>query len=90
MFIEIFPENTQKCVKTIKQNNFYYQICYFVSTDSKFPIEMQVSLGEAELAYPAGKYLISDSSYKINQYGNLELSKYDLKLVPMPLDKKSA
>ena len=88
MNIEIFQEDQQKCVRTIKTNNFYFQNCYMNSSTSKFPIAMQVSLGEAEQPYAAGKYNICDSSYKINQYGNLELSKYDLRLIPISVDNK--
>jgi len=58
------------------------------SASSKFPVEMNVSLGENDQPYPAGKYEIAESSFQINQYGSLELSKYNLKLVPVAEDKK--
>lgn len=83
MLIEIFQENSQKCVKSVKDNNFYYQVAYLHLESTKFPVEFQLSLGSNDPAYIPGKYTLSDSSFRVNQYGSLELNRFAMQLIPL-------
>lgn len=94
MLIEVFQENTNKCVKTVGDNDFHFQVAYLHLESTKFPVEFQLSLGRSDSAYPAGMYSLSDSSFRVNQYGSLELNRFAMKLIPVvsaaSVNKKTA
>jgi len=83
MLIEIFPENAQKCVKNVKGNNYYYQRAYLILSTTKFPVEFELSLNDSAPANLPGRYSLSDSSFRVNQYGSLEINRFDMTLVPV-------
>lgn len=39
------------------------------------------------VAYPPGKYVICPSSFKVSEYGDLEVSRYDFKLLRLDESK---
>jgi hypothetical protein len=55
----------------------------YLHTDGAYPIPFKVSLRNPSEAYASGFYTISPESFKVNQYGNLELSRFDFKLLPL-------
>lgn len=45
------------------------------------PFDVPVTAGKP---YPVGDYSFSPESFKLNQFGGLELNRYDMTLVPVP------
>ena len=48
-----------------------------------FPVQFSVNVESPLLAYPVGDYTIDPSSFTTNKYGSLELSRYDVKFIPI-------
>lgn len=46
-----------------------------------FPTMFSISIEHPNQAYQAGEYTLCPTSYKVNAYGNLELDKYNVKLL---------
>lgn len=44
------------------------------------PFDVPVDAGGG---YPVGDYTLAPESFRLNQYGGLELNRYELKLVPL-------
>lgn len=55
-----------------------------------FPAEIKVSLQSPQDAYPVGEYELSDESFGVGQYGDLEINRFNFKLVPASAALKSA
>ena len=85
MLIEIYPEDSVKLVRHVRSTNknFFYQKAYAHKQGTKFPVEIQISLEESQSPYTPGRYQISDESYKVNNFGRLELDPFRLSLIPV-------
>ena len=70
---------------------FYEQKAY-AHTGGVFPVEFKITHDDHNNAYPIGKYELAPSSYKVNQYGQLELDRFGMKLIPYAdfADKKAS
>ena len=57
-----------------------------------FPVEFKITHDDHNNAYDIGKYQLSGSSFKVNQYGQLELDRFGLALTPFTefADKKAS
>lgn len=67
--------------KTVKDNTFYSQTAY-AYLGGAFPVAFEIPLETPAHAYPIGDdYTLCPSSFKVNQYENLELNRFKLKLV---------
>ena len=60
----------------------------YLHNGGAFPVEFTLSIPDASSAYPVGQYTLTDDSFKVNQYGGLELSRWDLKLTPLANELK--
>jgi hypothetical protein len=66
--------------KTIKENTFYEQKAY-ADMGGAFPVEFKLPLNSPVEANPIGSdYELDPASFKINQYGNLEIDRFNIKL----------
>ena len=83
MKIQIIEGHHAPESKPTKDNNVRWSQKAYLHNGGVFPVEMILSIPDASAAYPVGEYTISDDSFKVNQYGGLELSRWDLKLVPL-------
>ena len=70
---------------------FYEQKAY-AHTGGVFPVEFKINLNSHTEAYPIGKYQLAPSSFKLNRFGQLELDRYGMKLIPYAdfADKKAS
>lgn len=66
--------------RQVKENTFYSQTAY-ADMGGAFPVAFEIPLETPAHAYPIGNdYVLSPSSFKVNQYGNLELNRFQIKL----------
>jgi hypothetical protein len=80
MNVSIIEGFHQPATKTIKENTFYEQKAY-ADFEGPYPVEFKIALNAPVDAYPIGSdYELDPSSYKVNQYGNLELDRFNIKL----------
>lgn len=61
------------------KREMFHQSAY-MHQGGAFPVMFNVPIDSPNDAYPVGEYRISASSYKLNNYNNLELDKYNLVL----------
>ncbi len=75
-----FPAKGDRPARTVfKQEAFAHR-------GGRFPEEFQITLESAADALPVGEYTLAPQSFVINQYGDLELSRYDKKFIPLGVD----
>ncbi|EGU40224.1 fumarate reductase subunit C, partial [Vibrio scophthalmi] len=84
--IEIFEDNVLVDTREIPARGersamkLFSQVA-FVHLGGRFPVEFSLSLEENQAPYPAGKYSLHASSFKVGQYGRLEFER-NLLLIP--------
>ncbi len=78
MYIEIDSPQVFSEV-TRNGNELRYQIAYMWSPDVKYPTTYRIGLGSAP-PYEPGKYLLGARSFRVSQFGNLELDRYSIEL----------
>lgn len=72
-----------------KERTMYTQRGYYKSPGLPFPQKFKFSLPDKQnTPYPAGWYFIDPNSFGTGDYDSLELSRFDLKFVPIPADLK--
>ena len=83
--VEIIEGHHLPISKTIKEKTYYSQKAY-IDLGGPFPVEFDLPIEAPVNANPIGKgYVLCPSSFKVNQYGNLELDKYNTKIIrPLP------
>lgn len=54
----------------------------YVHMGGLFPVETKLTFDDHNDAYAIGKYQLAPSSFKVNQYGQLELDRFGIKLTP--------
>jgi hypothetical protein len=81
-----FPAKGDKPARTVFEQKAY------VHTGGVFPVEFKITHDDHNNAYAIGKYQLAPSSFKVNQYGQLELDRFGTKLVPYAdfSDKKAS
>lgn len=85
LIIEIFKENEIVDVRELPANEkrgalkLYSQIAY-AHTGGKFPVEFKLPLEDGQPHYTAGKYYLTQDSFKVGQFDRLEFDR-NLKLV---------
>ena len=62
----------------------------FAHLGGAFPVEIKIPLENATKAYSVGVYEVDVKSFRVGQYGNLELSRWELHLTPIPNHLKQA
>lgn len=81
MKVEIFKEDAVIIEESRGEKKFYSQKAYLHKSGSRFPLEFKLSRKKSDHPYPAGMYQIDDTSYRINNYGKLELNPFEIALV---------
>lgn len=69
--------NTRNGQKTIHEQTAYAHF------GGAFPVEFKIPLDSPASAYPIGKYTLAPSSFQVNQYGSLEVNRFDMRLVQL-------
>lgn len=64
------------------QRTIHEQQAYF-HTGGAYPTPFKLSIRNASEAYPSGKYTLHPSSFQVNQFGGLELNRFEMRLVPI-------
>jgi hypothetical protein len=54
----------------------------FAHMGSLYPVEIKIPLKSHADAHKVGMYELGGGSFKVNQYGSLELSRWDMELLP--------
>lgn len=87
IIVEIFDTAVEtKKGKSQRTGNDYvlHQQEAYVHNGHRFPERFVIApqlVEDKPVPYPVGKYVICPSSFKVSEYGELELSRYDMKLL---------
>ena len=80
--IEILKGHEQPESRTRRDSNeISWSQKGFAHLGGAFPVEIKIPLQNASHAYSVGLYDIDTKSFRVGQYGNLELSRWELHLV---------
>jgi len=71
-----FPAKGDRPERTIFEQKAYAHF------GGLFPVEIKLSFDQLAKQYPIGKYELSKTSFKVNQYGQLQLDPYSIELTP--------
>jgi hypothetical protein len=55
----------------------------FAHMGGVFPVEIKIPIENASYCNPVGKYHLNPSSFKVGQYGDLEINKWNIELIPV-------
>lgn len=80
--VEIVRGHETVLVRQGKNGVSYYQRAY-AHIGGAFPHEFRLPLSSPQAAYAVGKYYLSPSSYRVNQWSDLEINRFELTLVPV-------
>lgn len=60
----------------------------FAHLGGPFPVQIRLPLESMQAYYQVGKYHLSDDSFRVGQYGDLQINPYGIKLLPIVQDAK--
>ncbi|MBL4607955.1 MAG: hypothetical protein JKY01_09030, partial [Pseudomonadales bacterium] len=82
MKVAIIDGHHQPEVKQNKdQTRTWYEQKAFIDLGGAFPVQFKISLNNITEAFPVGDdYELTPESYKVNQYDNLEIDRWNLKI----------
>lgn len=69
---------TGEKARTVMQQDLY------MYNGDLYPVKTVHSFDNAHEQLPVGKYYISPKSFRVNQYGSLELDRYNTVYLPLP------
>lgn len=72
-----FPAKGDRAARTVYEQKVYADM------GGIFPVMFKISHDDHNAAYPVGEYELAPSSFKINQYDQLELDRYNIRLTPL-------
>lgn len=81
MKITIVQGHHQPDSRNTQKGTMWSQKAY-ADLGGAFPAEIKISLQSPERAYAVGEYELSPQSFKVGQYGDLEVNRFNIKLVP--------
>jgi hypothetical protein len=81
--VEILKDHAQPISRPRKDTNeLSWSQIGFAHLGGVFPVEIKIPLQSGTHANPIGVYTVANSSFKVNQYGGLELNRWEITLVP--------
>ena len=81
IIVELNTKDCQIQTRRVNDNEIYEQQAY-LHTGNAYPTPFKISVPSPSDSYPSGKYTIGPSSFKVNQWGTLELDRWNFKLIP--------
>jgi hypothetical protein len=87
MKIEVVDATSEHREITLKATGdvrkVYNQNVYIWKDNEKYPIKSRIPL-ENSSPYPVGMYALSDGAFEVGQYGDLQINRYEIRLIPLP------
>ena len=84
MIVEILKDFHLPETKTTRDGSKSYTVQKaFVHLGGAFPQEIELNLESPAHAYALGKYTLDQGSFRVNQYKQLEINRYGMKLIPV-------
>ena len=65
------------------QNGVRYHQLAYADLGGAYPAEVRIPLASAAAAHPVGDYLLSQRSYRVGKYGDLEINNFQIILEPL-------
>ena len=62
---------------------FYHQTAY-LHTGGAYPDRFRIPVQGVNSGYPPGVYTLSDASFRVGRYGDLEINRFDFQLERLP------
>jgi len=78
--MEIIIKSSNVRQEKTRKDNIMIKQQAAIELGRDFPMVFELTV---QSPYPPGRYHIAPESFRVNQYGGLELSPYDLTLVPV-------
>lgn len=93
LIIEIIEGRNRPLSKVIKegtpdQKTFYEHEAY-LHQNGAFPVQCRLPAKDVTHILAPGKYTLSPNAYKVGQYGDLQIDRFNIELIPLP-NQKSA
>lgn len=64
-------------------DNTYHEQQAYAHLGAAYPVPFKITHSSPNSAYQVGDYQIDPASFRVNQYGSLELDRYNFKLTPI-------
>jgi hypothetical protein len=85
IIIEIIKGSDQPISKSFKNkpDELSWSQKAFAHLGGVFPVEIKVPIKNPTHVHPVGKYSLHPSSFKVGQYGDLEINRWEINLNPI-------
>lgn len=70
-----------------KPDRHVFEQKVFAHFGGAFPVEFKLSFDTPEEAYKVGKYVLTPDSFKVGQYGDLQIDRYNIQLSPVDMNE---
>ena len=85
--MKVLVKNTEVQKDITKKGTAIYRQRCALDTGDGYPLPFFVTLQNPESAYPIGDYLLAPECFQTSQYGSLEINRYNIRLVPLKVNK---
>lgn len=82
MKIEIVAGHHQPHSRQTKNGGMMYWQDGYCHMGGAFPTQVRIPLRDQTKAYPPGQYDLSPESFTVGQYGDLQINRFELFLIP--------
>ncbi|WP_220721566.1 G5P family DNA-binding protein [Agarivorans litoreus] len=82
VFDKLDVENRQFTNKDTGEVTDRFKQKAYISTGGRFPLEFKLPIESRADAYEPGKYTLSGECFQVGKYGDLELNRFNIVLVP--------
>lgn len=79
-----------RTVNTKAGEKTFYHINAYADMGGAFPVEFRFPVESATHTIAVGQYQLAQSSFKIGQYGDLEIDRFSMMLIPLPAQQHKA
>ena len=87
LIIEIMENRNRPIAKVIREGKpdekTFYEHEVYLHKAGLYPIECRLPAKSATHIITPGKYVLSKNSFKVGQYGDLQIDRYAIELVPL-------
>lgn len=87
LIVEIFKDKNVPIARNIETKNgpkTFFHIPAAVDTGGLYPVEFRFPVASESHIMAPGKYSLAECSFKVGQFGDLEIDRFNITLIPLP------
>lgn len=93
LVVKILKDRNTPIARNVNTKNgpkTFFHINAYADLGGAFPVEFRFPVESATHVFAVGEYQLAQSSFKIGQYGDLEIDRFNMMLIPLPAQHQKA